>query len=319
LTAQRTTEPVTLDEIAEGERFAVASSFHENAPHLREAVLAHFARPHAAGPQHHIWNYWYVPEAYAYLRADPATILPAEGLRALIAQINLWAESRYGLRCATRPRLSMYVNGCFQNPHNDATNGRMGWVYSLSPDEPRPFRGGETLLFRNDTLNYWKSGAFREPRGPGQIYDSIPPSFNQLLAFDDRIVHAVAPIQGSMDPADARIVLHGHFHEAGIKVSGALAPTMAEAVVAAGLEALEPQLPGLGDVSGLLTLRVHVSRHGEVTRLQTLFNSLATTDSATGRVSPRVYDDLRGWASRLRFPRADMDSSVVIPIALDLE
>jgi hypothetical protein len=319
LTAQRTTEAVTLEGIAECERFAVVPSFHENAPRLREAVLAHFARPHAAGPQHHIWNYWYVPDAYAYLRADPAAILPADGLRALVAQINLWAENRYGLRCAARPRLSMYVNGCFQNPHNDATNGRMGWVYSLSPDEPRPFRGGETLLFRIDTLNYWKSGAFREPRGPGQIYDSVPPSFNQLLAFDDRIVHAVAPIQGTMDPADARIVLHGHFHEAGVILYGALAPAAVEAVVKAGLEALEPQLPSLGDVSGLLTIRAHVSRHGEVVRLQTLFNGLGTTDSPTGRVPAHVYEELRGWAARLRFPRAESDSSVVIPIALDLE
>jgi hypothetical protein len=53
-------------------------------------------------------------------------------------------------------------------------------------------------------------------------YDKVPSRSNQLLVFDDRVIHGVQPLQETMDPRAGRVVLHGHLNmEAGI-LNGAL-------------------------------------------------------------------------------------------------
>jgi hypothetical protein len=38
----------------------------------------------------------------------------------------------------------------------------------------------------------------------------IPPLFNQLLLFDDRLAHMVPVVQGTMNPVHGRLCLTGH-------------------------------------------------------------------------------------------------------------
>ena len=57
------------------------------------------------------------------------------------------------------------------------------------------FSGGETLLMRDGVPSYKKHHVHGEV-----LYELIPARFNQLLIFDDRIVHGTPVIQGNMDP-----------------------------------------------------------------------------------------------------------------------
>ena len=111
----------------------------------------------------------------------------------------------------TWPYLSLYVDGCQQRLHNDSTNGRFGYVYSLTWDERKTI-GGETIVLKEGDLfrAIWADA----PPVPG-CYDLIEPRFNRLTMFDDRMTHGVQRVEGSMDPVEGRFVLHGHISEAG--------------------------------------------------------------------------------------------------------
>lgn len=156
-----------------------------------------------------IWNYWHIPELYTYLRTEPRHVYPAMH-PAFMEFIRHFAAKKFGLVVPHNPYLSMYVNGCGQNIHNDAKNGRLAYVFSLTRWKERHFTGGETFLYKLGDDAYKRS--FTPNAGQG-FYDAVEPMFNRLAIFDDRVPHAVNFIQGSMNPLDARFVLHGHMEE----------------------------------------------------------------------------------------------------------
>ena len=113
----------------------------------------------------------------------------------------------------TWPFLSLYVDGCEQKLHNDSTNGRFGFVYSLTWDE-RKTMGGETIVLQaKATCSATNMG--QQPRPATGLLDLIEPRFNRLAMFDDRMPHGVQRVEGSMDPLEGRFVLHGHISESG--------------------------------------------------------------------------------------------------------
>jgi hypothetical protein len=75
-----------------------------------------------------------------------------------VKRLNSWAGATLGSSTRLNPWLSLYVNGCGQTIHNDASAGQMGFVYSLTKWDERNFLGGETLLFRPE--HYWESARF---------------------------------------------------------------------------------------------------------------------------------------------------------------
>jgi hypothetical protein len=105
---------------------------------MRKCIDEHFGRPfqHRADT-HQLWNYWHVPGLYTYLRTHPEKIIPMQMVKMLVATIEGWGRTNLGMDAVTWPYLSMYVNGCRQGLHNDAGNGRFGWVYSLTNDQRR--------------------------------------------------------------------------------------------------------------------------------------------------------------------------------------
>ena len=120
-----------------------------------------------------------------------------------------FAAVEFGLT-ASPPFLSMYINGCGQGLHNDSGNGRLGFVFSLTKWNERHFEGGETIIHKFDSD--WKEAQFRHVAGTA-FYHTVEPEFNRMILFDDRLPHAVRPIQGTMNPLDARFVIHGHMEE----------------------------------------------------------------------------------------------------------
>lgn len=199
--------------------YLVADRFFDGADALRSAYDAHFAEPDKNTDRHIVWNYWHVPGLYTYLKTNPSKVLPEPLVTRFMQRLNAWAMATLGLSTRSHPWLSLYVNGCGQDLHNDSLNGQMGFVFSLTRWEGRNFHGGETILFRPD--NYWETDRIADSGAGVTFSEKIPSCFNRLLVFDDRMIHGVQPVQGTMDPLAGRVVLHGHLRaESGI-LSGA--------------------------------------------------------------------------------------------------
>lgn len=168
---------------------------------MRCGIDDHFSNTNEHGARHQVWNYWFVPGLYTYLRTMPEKIIPVEYLRDFQTRMIEWSLQNLELRKVTWPWLSLYVDGCRQSLHNDADNGRYGFVYSLTTNES--LIGGRTMLLKQEDMS-------RRAAAGTDFFDYIEPKFNRLVVFDDKIPHAVEQVEGSMDPKQGRFVLHGH-------------------------------------------------------------------------------------------------------------
>ena len=186
---------------------------------MRRDIDAHFASPQAHRREtHQVWNYWFVPELYTYLRTDADRVIGREHVDAFHEALREWSTGHLGMAQVTWPYLSLYVPGCRQDWHNDARNGRFAYVYSLTRNERRT-SGGETLVLREG--DPFRGNLVSATSGRG-FYEAIEPRFNRLVIFDDRLPHAVERVDGLMDPVEGRIVLHGHLSEGSAIIAGAL-------------------------------------------------------------------------------------------------
>ena len=118
----------------------------ELAARMREDIEAHFAAPDAHGHTHQAWNYWFVPELSTYLRTASEKIIRRDRVDAFIRALQAWSIVTLGMGNVTWPSLCLYVGGCRKALHNEAADGRFGFVYSLTRDQRRTI-GGETLVF----------------------------------------------------------------------------------------------------------------------------------------------------------------------------
>src|SRR5579883_2642709 len=202
--------------------YLIVENFFDGAGEIRSAYEAHFRNPQAHSREHQVWNYWYVPETYTYLKTMPANVIPEPLVARFMNRVNTWAVAALGLSTRQHPYLSLYVNGCGQAIHNDALAGQMGYVYSITRWDERNFLGGETLLFH--PVNYWETERIKTAGAGTSFYEKVPARFNQLLVFDDRVIHGVQPIQGTMDPLQGRVVLHGHLKADVVVINGPLSP-----------------------------------------------------------------------------------------------
>ena len=190
---------------------------------MRRDIDTHFANPAGHRPEtHQVWNYWFVPESYTYLRTAPEKVIEPGRMEAFHKALRDWSVAMLGMANVTWPYLSLYVSGCRQNWHNDSVNGRFGFIYSLTRDDRRTI-GGDTLV--RHEIDPFRAHLARAGAGR-QFYRAIEPRFNRLIIFDDRLPHSVERVDGSMDPAEGRFVLDGHLREAGSMIAGALSEDM---------------------------------------------------------------------------------------------
>ena len=276
---------------------------------MRAAAEAHFNDPYGHRPEsHHVWNYWYVPGIYTYLRAMPERVLGADLVTRFHARLRQWAIERLGLGTVTWPMLSLYVDGCGQGIHNDSTNGRFGFVFSLTRND-RHSRGGETIVWKEG--DPFRTRMNQDAAGEG-LYDLVPPVFNRLVLFDDRMPHGVQRIEGSMDPLDGRLVLHGHISEAGAMVDGPLTPQTVHSVLAPALERALDAFPDTKQLHhGPLTLRLEIGPDGRIRACRTLVNRIARSD---GGSPDALVAKLIETVAALRFPPGGAPTVVTFPI-----
>ena len=291
--------------------FAVSEDFFPEAEALRQAIDEHFSNPHRHDTQRHqIWNYWFVPGLYTYLRTLPEKVFGPELAQRFFDHLRRYAFETYGLGKAHWPYLSLYVAGCQQGLHNDARNGRLGYVYSLTRWDKRSFSGGETLLLKEDPWS--ETGTVAKPKAGVGFYHLVPQQFNQLLVFDDRIPHAVPRIEGTMDPCAGRFAVHGHFAESGITIDGGLGGAeITSALVRIITDLKHRQEKARDRHHGLVVLRATIDPSGRsgpavilLDRVLPLRRDVPVFESST------LTDLLSGY----RFPPTDVPSRITVPI-----
>lgn len=207
---ERGSDFAVLNELAE-RGCAIIENFWQGASDARARFERWFDDPHLHGAAQEIWNWWYVPGHYTYMRTHAVKILTQPVVDSFVADLTAWARAGIAPNAAvTIPWLSMYTDGCRQEMHNDALNGSFGYVLSLTDHTSRQGIGGDTVIWRQGAEA--RSFAGVEAMGSYSFYDLVEPVFNRLIIFDDRVPHAVTQVSGSPDPLDARLVLHGHIH-----------------------------------------------------------------------------------------------------------
>jgi hypothetical protein len=281
------------------------------ADQMRQGIDDHFAEPHRHRPDtHQCWNYWYVPDLYTYLRTQPEKIIARPLVERFHAALSKWARETLGMGNVSWPYLSLYIDGCQQNLHNDSNNGRFAYVYSLTWDDRKTI-GGETIVLREGDL--FRANLTNSAAGWG-LYDLIEPRFNRLAMFDDRMPHGVQRVEGSMDPLEGRFVLHGHISEAGPLVDG---PLPLDQVTDALTRALGEPASALSQSDpayhGPLVLRIMVEPSGEVRGVRLLVDRLARVD---GGPTGEGIELILAAVGSIRFPAAHMESRILAPLII---
>jgi len=284
----------------------------ELALQMRRNIDEHFANPHLHRAEtHQIWNYWFVPELYTYLRASPEKVIGHDRVTAFHSALRNWSTATLGMANVTWPYLSLYVGGCRQGWHNDSLNGRFGFVYSLTRDLRRTI-GGETLVQReSDPFR----GNLTQPQAGRGFYETVEPRFNRLVVFDDRLPHAVERIDGSMDPVEGRFVIHGHLSEGGMIIEGALPGAAIAGPVGDLLRRFHDEAAAAAVLyHGPLILRLQIKESGGVADCTVLLDRVMHPDPGHAdweRLRARLVDRFQGTT----FPPAAGETLLILPIS----
>jgi len=293
-------------------RYHVESNFFERAEEMRAVFDAHFDNPYESPSS---WEYVFVEGLYTHLRARPRSWLSDALFEAFSLRLRTWCRETLGLVPSSEPRLHLMVEGCSLSLHSDFHNGAMGYVYSLTRWAQRSFRGGETLLLRDGIPNYKR----HQVHGAA-LHESIPAHFNQLLVFDDRIVHATPQIEGNMDPRQGRLALVGHLRPGMPKVSGALREADVGPVLLDYQHSLREPLSRHPDVQGTVSYRLHVGVSGAVDSVVPLFDALVVPATGYGPSDAvqSVRDHIVRTLAGLRFPAAAAPSTVTLALLVPI-
>lgn len=286
---------------------------HDWAAGMRADIDAHFSAPFKHRPEtHQIWNFWFVPQAYTYLRTQPEKVIQRQSVERFMERLRTWSIDTLGLGRLSWPYLSFYISGCRQSLHNDARNGRFGFVYSLTRDDRRS-TGGETVVWRRGDP-FLRN--LRKPSAGAALYESVEPRFNRLVVFDDRMIHGVQLVEGAMNPSDGRFVLHGHIQESGPILSGPLPVESMLPGLNAALGYLDQECAAqAGRYDGPLVLRFAISARGSVGGLHVVLDRVFSEqgDEAAWAAIRIRFMELLGAAS---FPSSTGETRVTLPLRL---
>jgi hypothetical protein len=278
---------------------------------MRRDIDRHFSGPEQHRAEtHQVWNYWFVPDSYTYLRTAPEKVIERARIDAFHNALRNWSIAMLGMAKVTWPYLSLYVGGCRQNWHNDSVNGRFGFVYSLTRDERRTI-GGETLV-RHETDPY---RAHLASAGAGRkFFQTIEPRFNRLVIFDDRLPHSVERVDGSMDPVEGRFVLHGHLSEGGTIVEGALSVDMITVPLLELLGGIKEEWSAeVALYNGPLILGLTIAPGGAVAACRVMVDRVIHQDP--GHVEwEALREKLVARFAGLQFPPASSETRLIQPL-----
>ena len=137
-------------------RLTVVDRFAAEARALRAHFDVRFSNPRSATADRFVWDLWHVPGQYTALRTPAWEFFPKKAYDAFHQRLVWWGRRTLGCHDVSPPWLSCYVNGCEQRLHGDLPHGPVAFVFSLTKWDTRTFRGGETLLVRDEVLDFWR-------------------------------------------------------------------------------------------------------------------------------------------------------------------
>ena len=282
---------------------------------LRAVFDERFADPRSTRGDRFAWDYWHVPGQYTHLRTPAWTYFPRRVYDAFHQRLVAWGRETLGCHDVSPPWLSSYVEGCRQELHGDLPHGPWAFVYSLTNWRGRAFTGGETLMLRDSTLDFWSGFASERAIERDEILRAIEPKLGRLVVFDPRIPHGVREVRGTHDPRAGRLVIHGWFVQPRPFVRGPLRVTHLEARIAELTGALGTWLAGV-QLAGLLSLAFDVDRAGRVRAVRVLSD---TTRSPDERGRRRLVSKIRTSIATWRFSAQRGGSRVTLPLVFVAE
>ncbi len=293
----------------------VIDRFAPEAPALRATFDERFAEPRSTRADRFMWDYWHVPGQYTALRTPAWTYFPRRLYDRFHQRLVAWGRETLGCHDVSPPWLSLYVDGCRQELHGDLPHGPWAFVFSLTNWRGRAFRGGETLLVRDEVLDFWQDFASVRAVEERELVRRVEPQFSRLVVFDPRIPHGVREVTGTHDPRAGRLVIHGWFVQPRPFIRGPLATR----AVASRIGDLTDELGawiGTLPVAGLASFAFDVDRRGTARNVALLSDTTrvpAADERARKRLVRRIGDAIATW----RFGRQRAPSRVTLPLVFE--
>ncbi len=282
---------------------------------LRRALDQRFADPRRATADRFVWDYWHVPGQYTALRTPAWTYFADKLYQRFHRRLVAWGRTTLGCHDISPPWLSIYIEGCRQELHGDLPHGPWAFVYSLTPWEKRVFTGGETLMLRDEVLDFWERFTSIRSIEEPDVLRQIEPRLGRLTVFDPRIPHGVREVRGTHDPRAGRAVIHGWFVQPRPFFTGPLPAQEVEAKVAE----LGPVAAELTDglpLAGMISLRLTVTAAGAVSSA----TALCDTTRVPALLEPerkKSISALRRYLTTWRFSKQRTGSQLTLPLVFE--
>lgn len=288
-------------------------NFAIEAPLLRQVFDERFEQPRSTRSDRFVWDWWHVPGQYTALRTPAWTYFPKPIYDAFHRRLVAWGRETLGCHDISPPWLSCYVDGCRQELHGDLPHGPFAFVYSLTNWRTRTFRGGETLLLRDEVLDYWQDFRSETSIEEPDLIRTIEPRFGRLTVFDPRIPHGVREVTGTRDPREGRLVIHGWFVQPRPFIQGPLrAQELADRTEDLGRVLGTTTLP----LAGMIAFAFEVDRAGLPQQVRVLSDT-TRVPIADERERVRLVARLKRSIATWRFSKQRGTSRVTLPIVLE--
>jgi len=292
---------------------ATQTPFFTRADDLRREFTDRVAPDRVAKAERFIWDYWHIPQQYTYFRTVALNAISPALLGQFTEALRAWGVANLGTDRITLPWLSYYIEGCRQELHSDVVQGMWSYVYSLTDWEDRHFTGGETLLGSPQLLDYWPTFDPTRSTESRTLVERIPALFDQLTVFDSRLPHGVAVVEGTRDPVQARVALHGWFHDAVPTMRGGL-DLEGSAAVLDGIRAAScRERERFGPLLGTSTWRVRIDPDGSVAEAVAVVDNLVPAGAGAGEPADLLAAEQTLLGDAM-FERRDEATELLLPL-----
>ncbi len=294
------------------QNFFVHKKFYPKFKNLRQEFEENFVDAKATHPKRFVWDFWYDEDQYHLIRTPAYHYFSSKLYQDFHSYLVQWGRENLGCHDISPPWLSYYVDGCYQKLHSDVPHGPWAFVYSLTPDR-KEFRGGETLILKPETLDFWSNYGRSDSREFKNFVDVIPSMMNQLVVFDPRFPHGVTELKGTRDPLKSRLVVHGWFVNPRPYVVGGLSTKGVQASIDPVFENLNSILSGIDLLDGTISLRLQVTPAGQVSQYKVLTNTLVSLASKPDDI--RYFEkEIKKLFLHTKFIKTKKASSITLPL-----
>lgn len=295
----------------------VKPNFYSDYKKLRSEFESYFENAKSTHQKRFVWDFWYDEDHYHLIRTPAFYYFQKKNYQNFHSYLVQWGRENLGCHDISPPWLSYYVDGCYQNLHSDVPHGPWAFVYSLTPDK-KEFRGGETLILKDKTLNYWQNFDESQDYEYESYVDRIPSKMNQLIVFDPRIPHGVSEVKGTRDPLKSRLVIHGWFVNPRPYVIGGLKTAQVQKGLDSFFNHLNSFLKDIDVLHGTVSVRLHIDKIGTVRSFKFLTQTLVAKQMSLNTHHRNDVNyflkELKKLLMKTQFSVCKEDSHITIPL-----